>query len=94
MKLRLIIAFIGNLIDVIATLYLTHLGYAEANLVMAQLLCQPGLFILIKITLMAIALLWIWKRQGDQLANAASWIAAIMYGAIAIYYAIFVVILI
>ena len=40
MKIRLLIAFIGNLIDTAATIYLTGLGYTEINPIMAPLL--PG----------------------------------------------------
>ena len=89
MKTRLIIAFIGNLIDAAATLYLTSLGYTEANPVMARLLQYPVLFATVKMALMTTVLLWIWKRRGDRKASVASWIAAVTYAAIAIYYVIF-----
>lgn len=87
MKLLLLIAWLGNLIDTAATLYLVGLGYHEANPIMRQLLQYPRLFAAVKICTMTAALLWLWKERESKLAVMASWIAAVVYGAIAVYYA-------
>lgn len=89
MKLFLIIAFIGNLIDTAATLYLVGLGYHEANPIMRQLLNYPLLFTLIKLTSMTTVLLWLWNERDSKLAVIASWFAAVLYGGIAAYYVLF-----
>ena len=89
MTTRLLIAFWGNLIDTAATLYLSSLGYIETNPVMARLLQCPVAFAGVKIAAMTAVVWWIWKRRGDRKASAASWVTAVVYGAIAIYYAVF-----
>ena len=88
MKIRLLIAFIGNLIDTAATIYLTGLGYTEINPIMAPLLQWPALFASVKGAAMTAVLLWIWKRRGDRKASAAAWIASVVYGTIAVYYCV------
>lgn len=93
MKTLLTIAYLGNLIDTAATLYLHSLGFVEANPVMARLLCHPVAFAAVKIVAMTAVVWWIWKRRGDRKADIASWIAAITYGTIAIYYVIFFIFL-
>ena len=89
MKLRLIIAGAGNLIDMIATLILVAHGYQEANPIMRQLLQYPILFAAVKLGLMTAVLVGIWNDRSDKLAVIASWLAAIVYGSIAAYYALF-----
>lgn len=86
----LIIAGLGNFIDTLSTLYLYGLGYVEANPVMALLLPHPWLFVLVKLTVMTALLLWLWKRR----AKSAATVAAVVYGAVAMYYGIFFLIII
>ena len=86
MKMRLIISFVGNLIDIIATLYLTNLGYMEANFIMARTLQWPLLFIAIKLLAMTLVLVLLWRERHDKKAIFASWIACIVYGLIGVYY--------
>ena len=89
MKKPLIIAAIGNLIDLIATLHLTRLGYMEANLVMAALLPRPKLFTLVKIGGMTLALWILWKNRDSEIARKTAWCVAVVYGLIALYYLFF-----
>lgn len=78
----LIIAGLGNVIDTLSTVYLHSLGYVEANPVMALLLPHPWLFVLVKLCVFTALLLWLHKRR----AKAAATLAAVVYGAVAIYY--------
>lgn len=94
MKLRLTIAFLGNLIDMVATLWLVSLGYHEANPVMRWLLNYPILFVTVKLGLMAALLCYLWHERENKLAVIASWIAAVVYGAISIYYCVWFIIII
>lgn len=57
MKTLLTIAFLGNLIDTLATLHLLQ---------------WPVIFVTVKMVLMSTVLLWIWKRRGDRNASVAS----------------------
>ena len=82
-------AYLGNLIDTAATLYLSSLGHIEANPVMARLLQWPAVFAGVKIGAMTAAAWWLWKRRGDKKASAAAAIAAVVYGAVSVYYIVF-----
>ena len=87
MKTRLIIIWLGNLIDCVSTLYVCSRGFAEVNPVMAWLLKSPPLFVLVKIGTMTALVFPLWQERTDKKAIAASWIAAILYGALTLYYA-------
>lgn len=89
MKNRLLIAWIGNLIDTASTVILCcwH-GFAEVNPIMAWLLRCPVLFVAVKLTAMTSVGIWLWRNRNDKKATIASWIAATAYGSIAVYYAI------
>ena len=93
MKTHLTIAFIGNLIDTAATLYLTAMGYHELNPVMRPLLQAPVLFILVKLFAMGCALHILWRNRAHRAAHWMAWLAAAVYGAIAIYYGVFLTVL-
>jgi hypothetical protein len=86
MKTPLIIAAIGNLIDMVATLYLNGRGYTEANPFMSALLPHPFLFATVKIGAMALALWILWRNRDSQIARITAWVAAGLYGLIAVYY--------
>lgn len=90
MKKRLLIAFFGNLIDTASTIILYHgYGYTEANPIMAQLIQHPVLFTAVKMVAMTVVLVWLWRNKDSKYAKIASWVTAVTYGAIAIYYCIF-----
>lgn len=89
MTALLTIAFLGNLIDTAATLYLSSLGYMEANPVMAWLLRWPAAFAGVKIGAMTAVVWWLWKRRGDRNAALAATVAAMVYGAVSVYYIVF-----
>ena len=89
MKLLLLIAWLGNLIDTIATVYLTSLGYVEANPIMAQLLNYPVIFVIVKIALMTGLCAYLWLKRLDKHAKPMAIVADVVYGSIAIYYAWF-----
>jgi hypothetical protein len=89
MKNRLLIAWIGNLIDTASTVILCCVhGFTEINPIMAWLLRCPALFVAVKLTAMTSVVIWLWRNRNDKKANIASWIAAVVYGAIASYYVV------
>lgn len=88
MKSRLIITYLGNIIDTIASLYLVGKNFIEANPFMAPLLELPWLFIAVKIGVMTLLVVRIWICRASKYAQLASWIAAILYSGISIYYVI------
>lgn len=93
MRTRLIIAGIGNLIDLIATLHLIRVGFMEINPIMAHLVLYPRLFAAVKMGAMTGVLLFLWKRREDRHAKPLATFVAVVYGAIAFYYIIWGVIL-
>ena len=86
MKILLLIAWLGNLIDTIATVYLTSLGYVEANPIMAQLLAYPLVFVIVKIALMTGLCAYLWLKRLDKHAMPMAIVASVVYGAITVYY--------
>ena len=87
MKTRLIIAWIGNLIDTVATLYLTiQFGGFELNPISAMLLQFPRLFIFVKLFSLTVAVIGIWIFRDRPFFKVASWILFIEYSAVALYY--------
>ena len=86
MKLLLLIAWLGNLIDTIATVYLTSLGYVEANPIMAQLLNYPVIFVIVKLLLMTGLCAYLWLKRLDKHAMPMAIVASVVYGAITVYY--------
>lgn len=91
MKTRLTIAYIGNLIDLIATLYLTKQGFHEVNPFMRPLLGCPWLFAAVKILAMTWVCLFLWKRREDRHALPLATLAAVVYGLIAVYYMVWMI---
>lgn len=92
MKLRLIIAYFGNIIDTLATLYFINKGFIEINFLMALLINIPWLFVIIKIGVMTIIIIRLWMCRENKYAQIASWIVMILYGIISIYYGIIIAI--
>ena len=88
-KALLLTAFLGNLIDTAVTLYLSSLGYIEANPVMAWLLQWPAVFALVKLLAMGYVLRILWRNRAHRAAWWLAWAAAVVYGAIAVYYCAF-----
>lgn len=86
MKTPIIIIWTGNIIDLVATLHLSGLGYTEANPFMAALLPHPVLFALVKIIGMAVATWILWRNRDSDIARITAWAAAGLYGLIALYY--------
>lgn len=89
MRMLLTIAGVGNLVDAVATVYLTRLGYLEANPVMRWLLQTPEVFVMVKILVMTALLLWFWHRREDRHAMPLAAVAAVVYGLISTYYLVF-----
>ena len=86
MKILLLIAWLGNLIDTIATVYLTSLGYVEANPIMAQLLNYPVIFVIVKLLLMTGLCAYLWLKRLDKHAMPMAIVASVVYGLITAYY--------
>jgi hypothetical protein len=93
MKTRLIISYIGNIIDLIATIYLSRLGFYEVNPFMRPLLDHPWLFTAVKILAMTLVCLFLWKRREDRHALPLATLAAVVYGLIAAYYIVWMIVL-
>lgn len=95
MKTKLIVAYIGNIIDVVATLILTqYYGFIEINPFMAWLLQWPILAVVCKITAVTSILAFIYYTKRDKYTNLMANIAAIIYGGLGLYYIIIFIMLI
>lgn len=88
MKPRLILLSVFNTIDTFITLHVTQRGYVELNPVARILLYCPTAFAVVKITLVTLALLWLWKHRTERLARVASWVAFGIYGYVMAHYLI------
>ena len=86
MNVCLLIAYIGNIIDTIATLSLTEQGFHEVNPFMRPLLDCPWLFAAVKLLAMTWVCLFLWRRKEDRHALPLATFAAVVYGLIAFYY--------
>lgn len=94
MKLKLIIAGIGNLIDAVATFILTqYLGFKEINPIMAWLLQWPVLAMVSKIIVVTSILFYAYYTKRQQYMNVFATFAALLYGSMGVYYIVSFVIL-
>jgi hypothetical protein len=89
MKIRLIIAWVCNLVDTAATLDLIR-QYVdwEINPISAWLLQWPPVFAAVKLVVMSIAVAFCWWQRNWRLCKAASWVLCVEYLAVAVYYMI------
>lgn len=95
MKTKLIIAFIGNIIDIVSTLILMrYYEFIEINPVMAWLLQWPVLAAACKIIAVTGILLFIYYTKRDKYTDLMANIAAMIYGGLGLYYIIIFIILI
>ena len=90
MKIKLIIAWIGNLIDAFATVYLlsNYSCFYEINPFMAWLLQFPILAIVCKLVVISVILAYLYYAERDKCTEAVAGFAAIWYGGIGAYYLI------
>lgn len=94
MDKRLSIAFIGNIIDAIATVILCGKGFVELNAAMAFLLQWPILFLIVKLTLGSGVVYYLSRQERDRNWEIAATVAAVIYGALGLYYIIWFLIMI
>ena len=86
-KTKLIIAGVGNFIDAMATYILTqYLGFIEINPTMDWMLQWPELAIAFKIISVTAILLFAYYTKRQKYINGFATFAAILYGAMGIYY--------
>ena len=87
MLLRLAIAWICNLIDIVATLFFyTQYEGEELNPISAELLHSPPLFVTVKLAVLTGAVAFIWWKRDWLFCKAVSWVLFIEYLAVALYY--------
>lgn len=92
--LKLYLIGLGNLVDTLATLHLYRTRmFEELNPIMALLLQNPFPFAIIKISVMTLILLRLWQVREDKKSKIAINIGCWIYGLIALYYAILIVLL-
>lgn len=87
MKISLLILWIFNFCDMIATLYFTSNGtMIEANPIMAILLHHPILFIFTKLIIATLICLYLYKNKQNKLVKLTTNICLIFYGILTLYY--------
>ena len=84
----LIIAYLGNIIDTVATLYLYSQGGRELNPFMAMLLKSPWMFAVVKISVVTLVVIRLWTCRESKNARIAAWVAAAIFGALSLYYCV------
>lgn len=90
--MKLLFIWLCNLIDTISTLSLYKTGmFEELNPFMAKLLQNPFLFGIVKIGVITIILIRLWQVREDKKSKIAINIGCWIYGLIALYYAILIV---
>lgn len=86
---KLLFIWTCNLIDTISTLSLYKTGmFEELNPFMTLLLKNPSLFGVVKVSVISIVLVRLWKTQEDEKAQIAINVGCWIYGLIALYYVI------
>ena len=89
---KLLFIWICNLIDTISTLSLYKTGmFEELNPFMTLLLQNPFIFAVVKIGVITIILIRLWQVREDKKSKIAINIGCWIYGLIALYYAILIV---
>lgn len=87
MKARLIIIYIFNLIDLIATIYLVSLfGLSVEGNPIGRWLIQTNLVYVVKIAVVGLALLLLWKFKKNRFAIVGSWVILITFSLLAVYH--------
>lgn len=91
MLIRLITAYLCNLIDTIATVYF-YIVYdgTELNPISAELLRSPPLFVAFKLIVMTIAVTFIWWKRDWKFCKVTSWVLFVEYLLVTIYYIILI----
>jgi high-affinity K+ transport system ATPase subunit B len=88
--------FIGlcNLIDVASTLYLCLTqSFVELNPIVNVLLQKPIIFVIVKIGLITLILIRLWKDREEKGVKIIINIGCLLYELIALYYAVWFIIL-
>ena len=87
MKLRLITAYLLNIFDLIATMYLVHAyGVAIEGNVWGSWLIQTNLVYVAKIAVVGLVLLLLWKFKNNKVAIVGSWVIFITFSLLAVYH--------
>lgn len=87
MKIKLIVTWIGNLIDAVATIILTQrYGFLEINPFMAWFLKWPVLAMICKIVAITGVLIYIYHKRSTKYVDALASFAAALYGGLGVYY--------
>ena len=87
MKTKLIIAWIGNIIDAFSTVYLlSNHSFYEINPLMRWLLQWPILAVVCKLVVVGGILIYIYCKRNTKYANAMANFAALLYGGLGVYY--------
>jgi hypothetical protein len=95
MKTKLIIAGVGNLIDIFATYILTqYYGVPELNPFMAWLLQWPEFAMVFKFVVVSFVLLYTWYSEHTKYSDMLATIVAWIYGSIGAYYIVYFLIMI
>jgi hypothetical protein len=85
----LVILWVCNLIDTVATLYYTQAGLlVEINPIMAALLESPPAFVCVKIVGMTAICGYLWMFRRFKIARCGAFVGAVVYIGLAIYYAV------
>lgn len=89
-KAKLIIAGVGNVIDIISTLILiNYFGFEEMNPLMRVFLQYPVIASITKIVGVTSILLYLNFTKRERYTNGLATFAAILYGGLAVYYILF-----
>lgn len=88
MKPRLVLLSVFNTIDTVITLIVTQRGFIELNPVTRILLYNPTLFAVAKISLVSLALWWVYLHRNERLARVASWVAFGICACVMVHYII------
>lgn len=87
MKFRLITAYMFNIFDLITTMYLVHLfGLSVEGNPIGRWLIQTNLVYVVKIAVVGLALLLLWKFKNNRFAIVGSWVILITFSLLAVYH--------
>ena len=89
MKVKLIVIYILNIIDLIATmLFVKRFGLEIEGNPIGKWLIETNLVWFVKIVIVGVALLGLYKLQGIKIAHTASTVILVVYSILVIYHGV------
>lgn len=89
MRVKLIVIYILNIVDLIATMLLVkRFGLEIEGNPIGKWLIETNLVWFVKVVIIGVALLGLWKLQENKIAHTASTVILVVYSILVIYHGV------